>query len=141
MTPNLLTYVAPSGHVADPPVPTGLPAAAGNPVGTGGSATCPEGATYVKRLGVNDSVYVIRSCANGRVDYVGASTVNVGMIEVIGYDLFLDYTMDIPNWGVGEGTMNFFMDYSDMGDYNTDAFVGSYLRKHLCCNHPYLSSP
>ena len=73
--------------------------AAGNPVGTGGSATCPEGATYVKRLGVNDSVYVIRSCANGRVDYVGASTVNVGMIEVIGYDLFLDYTMDIPNWG------------------------------------------
>jgi len=84
-----------------------------------------EGATYVKRLGVNDSVYVIRSCANGRADYVGASTVNVGMIEVIGYDLFLDYTMDIPNWGVGEGTMNFFMDYSDMGDYNTDAFVGS----------------
>ena len=51
--------------------------AAGNPVGTGGSATCPEGATYVKRLGVNDSVYVIRSCANGRVDYVGASSVTL----------------------------------------------------------------
>jgi iron complex outermembrane receptor protein len=99
--------------------------AAGNPVGTGSTEACPEGATYVKRKGVSDSVYVIRSCANGRVDYVGASTVNVGMIEVIGYDLFLDYTMDIPNWGVGEGTMNFFMDYSDMGDYNTDAFVGS----------------
>ena len=99
--------------------------AAGNPIGTGTTEACPEGATYVKRLGSVDSVYVIRSCANGRVDYVGGSTVNVGMIEVIGYDLFLDYTMDIPNWGVGEGTMNFFMDYSDMGDYNTDAFVGS----------------
>jgi len=99
--------------------------AAGNPIGTGNSEACPEGATYVKRKGVADTIYVIRSCANGRVDYVGASVVNVGTIEVIGYDLFLDYTMDVPNWGVGEGSLNFFMDYSDMGEYNTDAFVGS----------------
>lgn len=99
--------------------------AAGNPIGTGSTEACPEGATYVKRLGSVDSVYVIRSCANGRVDYVGGSTVNIGSIEVIGMDLFLDYTMDVPNWGVGEGTMNFFMDYSDMGEWNSDAFVGS----------------
>jgi len=100
--------------------------AAGNPVGTGTSATCPAGATYVKRLGVYDSVYVIRSCANGRADYVGASTVNVGQVEVVGWDLFLDYGMDVPSWGmIGEGTLNFFMDYSNMEEYNTDAFVGS----------------
>ena len=100
--------------------------AAGNPVGTGTSATCPAGATYVKRLGVYDSVYVIRSCANGRADYVGASTVNVGQVEVVGMDLFLDYTMDVPSFGmVGEGTLNFFFDYSNMEEYNTDAFVGS----------------
>ena len=39
--------------------------------------------TYVKRLGVYDSVYVIRSCANGRA--IGASTVNVGQVEVVGW--------------------------------------------------------
>ena len=99
--------------------------AAGNPLGTGTSATCPEGATYVKRLGVSESIYAIRSCLNGRTDYVGTSTVNIGMLQHIGYDLFLDYTMEVPNWGVGEGTLDFFMDYSDMGEANSDAFIGS----------------
>ena len=99
--------------------------AAGNPLGTGTSATCPEGATYVKRLGVSESIYAIRSCLNGRTDYVGTSTVNIGMLQHIGYDLFLDYTMEVPNWGAGEGTLDFFMDYSDMGEANSDAFIGS----------------
>ena len=55
--------------------------AAGNPVGSGtvGDA-CPAGATYYKRLGVSDSIYSIRSCANGRIDYVGASYANAGSV-------------------------------------------------------------
>ena len=72
------------------------------PVGTGtvGSA-CPAGATYVKRLGVSDSIYAIRSCANGRIDYVGASYANAGKVEVTGWDLFVSYTRDL-----GPGTLN-----------------------------------
>ena len=94
--------------------------AAGAPVGSGTSATCPAGATYVKRKGVSDSIYTIRSCANGRIDYVGASYANVGVIEVEGWDLFVDYTREI-----GGGDATFFLDYSNMDEYNTDAFVGS----------------
>ena len=93
--------------------------AAGAPVGTGvvGDA-CPTGATYVRREGNDPSIYVIRSCANGRVDYVGAGFTNVGEIEVVGYDLFVNYTRD-----VGPGVMNLSVDYTDMDEYNTDASV------------------
>ena len=89
--------------------------AAGAPVGTGvvGDA-CPAGATYVRREGNDDSIYVIRSCANGRVDYVGAGFTNVGEIEVVGYDVFVNYTRD-----VGPGVMNVSVDYTDMDEYNT----------------------
>ena len=95
--------------------------AAGAPIGTGvvGDA-CPAGATYVRREGNDDSIYVIRSCANGRVDYVGAGFTNVGEIEVVGYDVFVNYTRD-----VGPGVMNVSVDYTDMDEYNTDAFTGS----------------
>ncbi len=95
--------------------------AAGNPVGSGtvGSA-CPAGATYVKRLGVSPSIYSIRSCANGRIDYVGASYANAGEVEVQGWDLFVSYTRDL-----GPGTLSTSMSYSNMTDYNTDAYTGS----------------
>ena len=95
--------------------------AAGAPVGTGSVGdACPTGATYVRREGNDPSIYVIRSCANGRVDYVGAGFTNVGEIEVVGYDLFVNYTRD-----VGPGVMNVSVDYTDMDEYNTDAFTGS----------------
>ena len=48
--------------------------AAGNPVGSGSVGdACPAGAAYYKRLGSTPSIYTIRSCANNRIDYVGAS--------------------------------------------------------------------
>ena len=95
--------------------------AAGAPVGTGtvGSA-CPAGAAYVKREGNDPSIYIIRGCANGRADYVGAGFTNVGEIEVVGYDLFVNYTRD-----VGPGVMNVSLDYTNMDEYNTDSFTGS----------------
>jgi outer membrane receptor protein involved in Fe transport len=95
--------------------------AAGAPVGSGtvGSA-CPAGATYVKRLGVSDSIYAIRSCANGRIDYVGASYANAGKVEVAGYDIFVSYNKD-----VGPGTISTSLSYSNMTDYDTDAYTGS----------------
>ena len=95
--------------------------AAGAPTGTGtvGDA-CPAGSTYVRREGNDPSIYVIRSCANGRVDYVGAGFTNVGEIEVVGYDLFVNYTRD-----VGPGVMNVSVDYTEMDEYNTDSFTGS----------------
>jgi iron complex outermembrane receptor protein len=95
--------------------------AAGSPVGTGvvGDA-CPAGATYVRRDGNDPSIYAIRSCANGRVDYVGAGFTNVGEIEVIGYDVFVDYMRD-----VGPGTLSISLDYTNMSEYNTDSFTGS----------------
>ncbi|MFL2707991.1 MAG: TonB-dependent receptor plug domain-containing protein [Gammaproteobacteria bacterium] len=95
--------------------------AAGAPTGTGvvGDA-CPAGSTYVRREGNDSSIYVIRSCANGRVDYVGAGFTNVGEIEVVGYDLFVNYTRD-----VGPGVMNVSLDYTEMDEYNTDSFTGS----------------
>ena len=95
--------------------------AAGNPVGSGqvGDA-CPAGATYYKRLGISDSIYSIRSCANGRIDYVGASYANAGSVAVRGYDIFVGYTRDI-----GPGSMDINLDYSNMTDYDTDAYTGS----------------
>jgi len=95
--------------------------AAGSPVGTGtvGDA-CPSNATYVRREGVDPATYVIRSCANGRADYVGAGFTNVGEIEVIGYDLFVDYMRD-----VGPGTLSVALEYTNMDEYNTDSFTGS----------------
>jgi len=102
--------------------------ASGAPVGTGttsgstalGGVTCPAGATYVKREGSNSDVYIIRSCANGRVDYIGASSTNVGEINVVGHDLFVNYMRD-----VGPGVMNIALDYTSMDEYNSDAFTGS----------------
>ncbi len=95
--------------------------AAGSPVGTGtfGDA-CPTGATYVKREGNDSSIYVIRSCANGRAEYVGAGQTNVGLVNVKGYDVFVDYTRD-----VGPGVMKVSLDYTEMTDYISDAFTGS----------------
>ena len=95
--------------------------AAGNPVGTGtvGDA-CPAGATYYSTVGNDPAIYSTRSCANGRVDYVGAGFTNVGEIEVIGYDLFVGYMRD-----VGPGTMSVQVDYTSMDEYNTDSFTGS----------------
>ena len=95
--------------------------AAGNPVGTGtvGDA-CPAGATYYSTVGNDPAIYSTRSCANGRIDYVGAGFTNVGEIEVIGYDLFVGYMRD-----VGPGTMSVQVDYTSMDEYNTDSFTGS----------------
>ena len=95
--------------------------AAGAPVGTGtvGSA-CPAGAAYVKREGNDPAIYLIRSCGNGRVDYIGAGFTNVGETQVIGHDIFVNYTRD-----VGPGVMNIGLDYTSMDEYNGDAFTGS----------------
>ena len=103
--------------------------ASGAPVGTGttsgstalGGATCPAGATYVRREGApGTGAYIIRSCANGRADYVGAGFTNVGEINVVGHDLFVNYMRD-----VGPGVMNISLDYTSMDEYNSDAFTGS----------------
>lgn len=95
--------------------------AAGAPVGSGSVGdACPAGATYVKRLGEQDSIYTIRSCANGRIDYVGASYANAGSVEVKGWDLFVNYTRDL-----GPGVFDVSFDYSNMTDYDTDAYTGS----------------
>ncbi len=95
--------------------------AAGAPVGTGtvGSA-CPAGAAYVKREGNDPAIYLIRSCGNGRVDYIGAGFTNVGETQVVGHDIFVNYTRD-----VGPGVMNIGLDYTSMDEFNGDAFTGS----------------
>ncbi len=95
--------------------------AAGAPVGTGtlGSA-CPTGAAYFKRLGVSDSLYTIRSCANGRIDYVGASYANQGNYLVKGWDLFVDYSIEL-----GGGDLDAYLDYSNVTDYGGAPFIGS----------------
>ena len=94
--------------------------AAGNPVGTGTSSTCPSNATYYKRLGVSPALYTIRSCANGRVDYVGASYANSGDYEVEGYDFFIDYTVEL-----GGGDLDFTLELSQIEDYGGAPFIGS----------------
>jgi iron complex outermembrane receptor protein len=94
--------------------------AAGAPVGTGTSATCPSNATYYKRLGVSPALYTIRSCANGRVDYVGASYANQGKYEVEGYDIFVDYTVEL-----GGGDLDVTLEYSHIEDYGGAPFIGS----------------
>ena len=94
--------------------------AAGAPVGTGTSATCPADATYYKRLGVSPALYTIRSCANGRVDYVGASYANQGEYEVEGYDIFIDYTVEL-----GGGDLDVTLEYSHIDDYGGAPFIGS----------------
>ncbi|MDG2297677.1 MAG: TonB-dependent receptor [Gammaproteobacteria bacterium] len=95
--------------------------AAGAPVGTGSVGdACPSNATYYKRLGISPSIYTIRSCGSGRIDYVGASYANAGKVAVKGYDIFLNYTRD-----VGPGSMDISLDYSNMTDYLTDAYTGS----------------
>ena len=95
--------------------------AAGAPVGSGtlGSA-CPAGAAYYKRLGVSPSLYTIRSCANGRIDYVGASYANQGEYIVEGWDMFVDYSTEF-------GPVNFdaYVDYSKVTDYGGAPFIGS----------------
>ena len=95
--------------------------AAGAPVGSGtlGSA-CPTGAAYFKRLGVSDTLYTIRSCANGRIDYVGASYANQGEYIVTGYDVFVDYNTEF-------GPVNFdlYVDFSKVTDYGGAPFIGS----------------
>ena len=111
---NNVTYYDSTGIGADG-------SAAGSPVGTGTvGGSCPAGAAYVKREGNDPAIYIIRSCANGRADYVGAGFTNVGQIEVIGHDLFVNYTRDI-----GPGVMNVSLDYTNMDEYNTDSFTGS----------------
>lgn len=111
---NNVTYYDSSGIGADG-------SAAGSPVGTGTvGGACPTGAAYVKREGNDPAIYIIRGCANGRADYVGAGFTNVGQVEVIGHDLFVNYTRDI-----GPGVMNFSFDYTSMDEYNTDSFTGS----------------
>ena len=94
--------------------------AAGAPVGTGTSATCPANATYYKRLGVSPALYTIRSCANGRIDYVGASYANQGKYEVEGYDIFVDYTVEL-----GGGDLDVTLEYSHIEDYGGAPFIGS----------------
>ena len=103
--------------------------AAGAPVGTGttsgsyvlGGTTCPAGASYVRREGnPGTGAYVIRNCGSGNVDYVGAGFTNVGEINVIGHDIFVNYMRD-----VGPGVMNISLDYTSMDEYNSDAFTGS----------------
>jgi iron complex outermembrane receptor protein len=111
---NNVTYYDSTGIGADG-------SAAGSPVGTGTvGGSCPAGAAYVKREGNDPAIYIIRGCANGRADYVGAGFTNVGQIEVIGHDLFVNYTRDI-----GPGVMNISLDYTNMDEYNTDSFTGS----------------
>ena len=111
---NNVTYYDSTGIGADG-------SAAGSPVGTGAvGGSCPAGAAYVKREGNDPAIYIIRGCANGRADYVGAGFTNVGQIEVIGHDLFVNYTRDI-----GPGVMNVSLDYTNMDEYNTDSFTGS----------------
>ncbi len=95
--------------------------AAGAPVGTGTvGGACPAGAAYVKREGNDPAIYLIRSCGNGRVDYIGAGFTNVGETQVVGHDIFVNYTRD-----VGPGVMNIGFDYTAMDEYNGDAFTGS----------------
>ena len=94
--------------------------AAGAPVGTGTSATCPTGAAYYKRLGVSDSLYTIRACQNGRVDYVGASYANQGRYEVEGYDLQVNYSVEL-----GGGDLGIDLDYTKVEDYGGAPFIGS----------------
>ncbi len=111
---NNVTYYDSTGIGADG-------SAAGSPVGTGTyGGACPAGAAYVKREGNDPAIYIIRGCANGRADYVGAGFTNVGQIEVIGHDIFVNYTRDI-----GPGVMNLSFDYTNMDEYNTDSFTGS----------------
>ena len=94
--------------------------AAGAPVGTGTSSTCPTGAAYYKRMGVSPALYTIRSCANGRIDYVGASYANQGKFEVEGYDFFVDYSVEL-----GGGDLDFTLEYSHIEDYGGAPFIGS----------------
>tara|TARA_B100001123_G_scaffold408826_1_gene502347 strand:- start:436 stop:3255 length:2820 start_codon:yes stop_codon:yes gene_type:complete len=94
--------------------------AAGAPVGTGTSSTCPSNATYYKRLGVSPALYTIRSCANGRIDYVGASYANQGEYEVEGYDLQVNYTVEL-----GGGDLDIDLDYTHVEDYGGAPFIGS----------------
>ena len=95
--------------------------AAGAPVGSGSYGdACPTGAAYAKREGNDPAIYIIRGCANGRADYVGAGFTNVGEVEVMGHDIFVDYTRD-----VGPGTMMVSLAYTNMDEYNTDSFTGS----------------
>ena len=94
--------------------------AAGAPVGTGTSSTCPANAAYYKRLGVSPALYTIRSCANGRIDYVGASYANQGKFEVEGYDFFVDYTVEL-----GGGDLDLTLEYSHIRDYGGAPFIGS----------------
>ena len=94
--------------------------AAGAPVGTGTSSTCPTGAAYYKRLGVSDSLYTIRACQNGRVDYVGASYANQGRYEVEGYDLQVNYSVEL-----GGGDLGIDLDYTKVEDYGGAPFIGS----------------
>ena len=47
------------------------------------------------------------------------------MIEVIGYDLFLELHNGYSKLGCRRRNNELLHGYSDMGDYNTDAFVGS----------------
>jgi len=95
--------------------------AAGAPVGSGSVGdACPTGAAYAKREGNDPAIYIIRGCANGRADYVGAGYTNVGKVEVMGHDIFVDYTRD-----VGPGTMMVSLAYTNMDEYNTDSFTGS----------------
>ena len=95
--------------------------AAGAPVGSGSVGdACPSNATYYKRLGISPSIYTIRSCGSGRIDYVGASYANAGSVAVRGYDIFLSYNRDI-----GPGAMDISLDYSNMTDFDTDAYTGS----------------
>ena len=95
--------------------------AAGAPVGSGSVGdACPSNAAYYKRLGISPSIYTIRSCGSGRIDYVGASYANAGSVAVRGYDIFLSYTRDI-----GPGAMDISLDYSNMTDFDTDAYTGS----------------
>ena len=95
--------------------------AAGAPMGTATLGTaCPTGATYFKRLGVSDSLYTIRACANGRIDYVGASYANQGRYEVEGYDLQVNYSVEL-----GGGDLGFDLDYTKVEDYGGAPFIGS----------------
>ncbi len=94
--------------------------AAGAPVGTGTSSACPAGAAYYKRLGTSPALYTIRSCANGRIDYVGASYANQGDYEVEGYDIFVDYTVEF-----GGGDLDVTLEYSHVTDYGGAPFIGS----------------
>ena len=95
--------------------------AAGAPVGSGTLGTpCPAGAAYVKRLGTSEALWTVRSCANGRIDYVGASYANAGTYKVEGWDMFLDYSSDF-----GPVNLDVYLDYSKVTEYGGPPFIGS----------------